>query len=82
MRREELAACADREQLRVFGELLNANQHRIEKGSLCTLMRELLRQQRRCEHCAGPGAEPERELTKVLQEYRKAKTAEGNAQKH
>lgn len=77
MRREELAACADREQLRVFGELLNANQHRIEKGSLYFDAENYYDNNAVVRIALDPALSPNANSQKYYKEYRKAKTAEG-----
>lgn len=73
----ELAGCADREHLRICGDILEANLYRIKKGdtvceaenfydeALSTIKIEL-----------NPALSPTQNAQKYYKEYRKAKTAE------
>lgn len=75
--REELARCADRDQLRINGDLVNANLHRLQKGDAfaevvdyyspdCSTVRIRL----------DPMLSPSQNAQKYYKEYRKAQTAQ------
>ncbi len=74
---EELRACADRETLRMYGDLLNANLYRMEKGD-----REVTVENFYEESCPpviislDPRLSPSQNAQKYYAEYRKAATAE------
>ncbi|MBM6921421.1 NFACT family protein [Phocea massiliensis] len=74
---EELRACADRETLRMYGDLLNANLYRMEKGG-----REVTVENFYEESCPpvtirlDPRLSPSQNAQKYYAEYRKAATAE------
>ncbi len=74
---EELRACADRETLRMYGDLLNANLYRMEKGD-----REITVENFYEESCPpvtislDPRLSPSQNAQKYYAEYRKAATAE------
>ncbi len=76
IQREELLRCADKEQLKLYGELILANLYRLEKGATyyevenyydnCALVRIP----------ANPALNPTENQMRYYKEYRKAQTAE------
>ncbi len=73
--RAELAECANRDELRVKGELILANQYSLEKGSLYyDLLNYYTGENIRI--AADPALSPGANAQKYFKEYRKAKTAE------
>lgn len=76
IQREELKRCEDKDQLRLYGELIVANMHRLQKGvsyyevenyyDNCNLIRIP----------CSPALSPQENQKKYYKEYRKAQTAE------
>ncbi len=77
LQNEELSACADREQLRVYGDLIQANLYRIEKGAAWLEAENFYD-----EHLAmvkiplDPALSASANSQRFYKKYRKAKTAE------
>lgn len=73
----ELVRSTDREKYRIMGDLLNANQYQIEKGSTrVTLMNFYSETGEEMEIPLDPALTPNQNAQKYYKEYRKAKTAE------
>lgn len=75
--REELAACADREKLRICGDLINANLYAIEKGAASADLMNFYDPE--CKNLTvhlDPALSASANAQKYYKEYRKAKTAE------
>lgn len=75
-RQAELEACADRDTLRVYAELILANQYRLEKGSLFYDLENFYDNNNSVRIPADPALSPSANAQKYFKEYRKAKTAE------
>ncbi len=76
-RQAELEACADRDTLRIYAELILANQYRLEKGSLFYDLENFYDNNNPVRIPADPALSPSANAQKYFKEYRKAKTAEG-----
>lgn len=73
--RAELAECANRDELKVMGELLLANQYSLQKGALFyDVLNYYTGEMQRIP--ADPALSPGANAQKYFKEYRKAKTAE------
>lgn len=75
-RQAELEACADRDTLRVYAELILANQYRLEKGSIFYDLENFYDNNNPVRISADPALSPSANAQKYFKEYRKAKTAE------
>jgi len=75
-RQAELEACADRDTLRIYAELVLANQYRLEKGSLFYDLENFYDNNNTVRIPADPALSPSANAQKYFKEYRKAKTAE------
>ncbi len=76
LQRIELEKCADREQLRISAELINANLYRLEKGSLYYDLENYYDNNNIIRIKADPSLSPAGNAQKYFKLYRKAKTAE------
>ncbi|MBC8533649.1 Rqc2 family fibronectin-binding protein [Yeguia hominis] len=75
--RTELAQCANREESRVFGELLTANQHRIEKGAQFAEVENYYEEGMPILRIPlNPALSASQNAQKYYKDYRKARTAE------
>lgn len=75
--KEELRECAGREKLRIFGDLLNANLYRLEKGlPFADLPNFYEEEQPLVRIPLDPSLSAAQNAQKYYKEYRKAKTAE------
>ncbi len=74
--RAELAACADKESLRINAELITAYQHTLKKGSLFYELENYYDNNNILRIPADPALSPSANAQKYYKEYRKAKTAE------
>lgn len=74
--REELKRCADREQLRLFGELITANLHILQKGSCVYEVPNYYDSMNPVRIPCDPALTPTENANKYYKEYRKAKTAQ------
>lgn len=73
----ELAACADREQLRICGDILEANLYRINKGDeYCEAENFYDENLAKIKIKLNPALSPTQNAQKYYKDYRKAKTAE------
>lgn len=76
LQRAELEKCADREELRISAELINANLYRLEKGSLYYDLPNYYDNNNNLRVKADPALSPAANAQKYFKLYRKAKTAE------
>ncbi len=73
----ELAQCADREQWRIYGDLLNANLYRLEKGSANAEVENYFEPELPVLRIPlDPALSPAQNAQKYYKEYRRAQTAE------
>ena len=72
----ELRQCADREQLRVNAELINANLYRLGKGAAFYDLENYYDENKPIRIKADPSKSPAANAQKYFKDYRKAKTAE------
>lgn len=72
----ELAAAADREGKRIFGDLINANLYTLEKGALFYDLDNFYDNMKRVRIPADPRLTPAANAQKYYKEYRKAANAE------
>lgn len=75
-RRQELAECHDKEKLRVYGDLINANLHRLVKGSLYYDLENFYDENKAIRIPADPTLSPGQNAQKYYKEYRKKQIAE------
>ncbi|MDO4381037.1 MAG: NFACT RNA binding domain-containing protein [Clostridia bacterium] len=76
IQREELEKCADKEQLRLNGELITANLHKLQKGSPFYDVENYYDSMKPLRIKCNPALTPTENANKYYKEYRKAKTAE------
>lgn len=76
MQRDELAICADREELRIKAELINANQYKLEKGAIYCDVENYYDENNILRISLDPALSPSANSQKYYKAYRKAKTAE------
>lgn len=77
LQEEELRACADREQLRIRGDLLNANLYRMKKGDRTVTLENFYEEDMpELVIKLDPRLSPVQNAQKYYAEYRKAATAE------
>lgn len=79
--KEELAACADREELKKKGELLTANLWKMKKGDRVVTVEDYYNDNREMDIQLDPALSPVDNAQKYYKEYRKAATAEKMLQK-
>ncbi|MBP3442190.1 MAG: NFACT family protein [Clostridia bacterium] len=72
----ELRQCADREQLRINAELINANLYRLGKGAAFYDLENYYDENKPIRIKADPSKSPAANAQKYFKDYRKAKTAE------
>lgn len=72
----ELSACADKEQLRVFAELINANQYALTKGSPVYEVPNYYANNETVRIPVNPALSPAQNAQKYYKAYKKAHTAE------
>lgn len=72
----ELAACADKEQLRVFAELINANQYALQKGAPVYEVPNYYANNETVRIAVNPALSPTQNAQKYYKAYKKAHTAE------
>lgn len=73
---EELAKCADRENYRICGELINANIYAIERGMTSCKVCNYYDDNKEITVTLDPRKTPSQNAQKYFKEYRKADTAE------
>lgn len=71
----ELESCADREQKKMYGDLINANLYRIEKGSLFADLENYYDDMKTVRIPLDPSLTAAQNAQKYYKEYRKAQTA-------
>ncbi len=76
LQQTELKQCADREQLRISAELINANLYRLEKGAAFYDLENYYDENKPIRIKADPAKTPAANAQKYFKDYRKAKTAE------
>ncbi len=76
LQQTELKQCADREQLRISAELINANLYRLEKGAAFYDLENYYDENKLIRIKADPSKSPAANAQKYFKDYRKAKTAE------
>lgn len=76
VQRAELAKSVDREKLRVYAELINANLYRLEKGVLYYDLENYYDENRILRVPADPALSPAQNSQKYYKDYRKTYTAE------
>lgn len=76
IRREELKKCEDKEKLRLSGELIMANLHRLKKGTLFYDIENYYDSMKVMRIPCNPALSPTDNANKYYRDYRKAKTAE------
>lgn len=76
LQQTELRQCADREQLRISAELINANLYRLEKGAAFYDLENYYDENKLIRIKADPSKTPAANAQKYFKDYRKAKTAE------
>ena len=76
LQRVELEQCADREELRISAELINANLYRLEKGSFYYDLENYYDNNNILRIKADPSLSPAANAQKYFKLYRKSKTAE------
>lgn len=76
LQRKELAACADRDTLRLYGELITANLHTLQKGSRSYTVTNYYDGMKPLTVPADPARTPLENANRYYKEYRKAQTAE------
>ena len=76
LQKKELEACADRETLRLYGELITANLHRLQKGSVFYDVENYYDGMRVLRIAADPAKTPLENANRYYKDYRKAQTAE------
>lgn len=74
--RAELQASTERETLRIWAELLMANQYQLEKGALFYEVKNYYDENQTLRIPANPALSPTANAQKYYKDYRKAKTAE------
>lgn len=76
LQQAELKQCADREQLRINAELINANLYRLEKGAAFYDLENYYDENKVIRIKADPSKSSAANAQKYFKDYRKAKTAE------
>ena len=76
LQQAELRQCADREQLRISAELINANLYRLKKGAAFYDLENYYDENKIIRIKADPSKTPAANAQKYFKDYRKAKTAE------
>ncbi|MCQ2472094.1 MAG: NFACT family protein [Clostridia bacterium] len=76
LQRAEIEKCADREQLRISAELINANLYQLQKGSLYYDLANYYDNNNILRVKADPALSPAANAQRYFKLYRKAKTAE------
>lgn len=72
----QLEKCADKEQLRIYAELISSNLYRLEKGTLFYDIENYYDNNKVVRISANPALTPVQNSQKYYKEYRKAVTAE------
>lgn len=72
----ELAACADKERLRIYAELINANQYALKKGTPVYEVPNYYEDNKTERIAVNPAFSPAQNAQKYYKSYKKAHTAE------
>jgi predicted ribosome quality control (RQC) complex YloA/Tae2 family protein len=75
-RQRELDECKDKDRLRIYGDLINANLHRLEKGALFYDLEDFYNNNQPIRIPANPTLSPVQNAQKYYKEYRKKQVAE------
>lgn len=75
LQKTELESCADREKKKVYGDLINANLYRIEKGAVFTDLENYYDEMKVERISLDSSLTPAQNAQKYYKEYRKAQTA-------
>lgn len=75
-RQRELDECADKERLRVYGDLINSNLHILEKGALFYDLENFYDNNERIRIPADPTLSPVQNAQRYYKEYRKKQVAQ------
>lgn len=76
LQREELKDCANREQLKIYGDLISANMYSMQKGQTSVKVFDFYNQNEEIYIDLDPSLTPVQNAQKYYKEYRKAATAE------
>lgn len=76
LRRLELEKCADKENLRVFAELINANQYKLSAGAAFYDLENYYENNKLIRIPVNPALPPAKNAQRYYKEYKKAHTAE------
>lgn len=76
VQKQELEKCADRDRLKLFGELITANIHKLQKGSLYYEVENYYDNMAILKIPCNPALDPLENANRYYKDYRKAKTAE------
>lgn len=76
LQREELKRCEDKDQLKLFGELIVANMHRLQKGVSFYEVENYYDECKIIKIPCSPALSPQENQKKYYKDYRKAQTAE------
>ena len=74
--KEELRQSADRDKFKLWGELITANLHALQKGSSTYTVENYYDNMAPVSICVDPALDPLQNANRFYKEYRKAKTAE------
>lgn len=72
----ELEACGNRETLKIYGDIINANLYRLDKGAPFYDLEDFYHENQPVRIPADPSLTPARNAQKYFKEYQKARTAE------
>ncbi len=75
-RKQELKDCEDKDRLRIYGDLINANLHRLEKGAVFYDVEDFYNNNESIRIPANPSLTPVQNAQKYYKEYRKKQIAE------
>lgn len=76
VQRAELAQCEDREQWRIYGDLLNANLYRLERGPAAVVENYFAEGMPQVRIPMDPALSPAQNAQRYYKDYRRAQTAE------
>ena len=76
VQKQELEKCAEKDDLKLYGELITSNIHRLQKGSSYYEVENYYDNMKKLTVKANPALTPLENANKYYKDYRKAKTAE------
>lgn len=76
LRREELKRCEEKDKLKLYGELITANIHLLEKGALFYEVPNYYDEMKTVRIPCNPALSPMQNANKYYKDYRKAQTAQ------